>query len=57
MTLGPSGTALVVAVRARWAVPDRVEPLVAVAPCRDPEPARLAAREMSERVNVKMDTP
>jgi hypothetical protein len=56
MTLGPGGTALVAAVRARSA-PGRAEPLVAVAPCRDPESARMAAREMTERVNVKMDTP
>jgi hypothetical protein len=56
MTRRPSGTALV-AVRGRPAATDPEEPPTVVAPCQGREPARMAAREMSERVNVKKDTP
>ena len=57
MTRRPGGTALVAAARAHPAPADPAEPPEVVAPCRDREPARMAARETSERVNVKRDTP
>jgi hypothetical protein len=56
MTRRPSGTALVAAARARPALADLAEPPEVVAPCQDPELA-LAARETSEPVSVKRDTP
>ena len=56
MTRGPGGTALVAAVGVLVAA-DPAAPLAAVVPYRGREPTRWVAREMSERVNVRKDTP
>jgi hypothetical protein len=56
MTRRPGGTALGAAAWAHPALADPTEPSKVVVRCQAPEPAP-AARETTEQVNVKKDTP